>query len=66
VIFGNLGCDDPSPEVLMTQGASGKHTSSADFFFLEAFLDWLAPIVIVVVIGGMLFALIGAMLAPAE
>jgi len=50
----------------MAQGASGKHASPAGFFSLEAFLDWLAPIVVVIVIGGMLFALLGAALAPAE
>jgi len=50
----------------MAQGASGKHTSSADSFSLEAFLDWLAPIVVLIVIGGMIFALIGTMLAPVE
>ena len=53
-------------EVCMAQGASEKHASPAGFFSLEAFLDWLAPIVVVIVIGGMLFALVGAALAPAE
>jgi hypothetical protein len=53
-------------EVFMAQGASGRHTSSADSFSLEAFLDWLAPIVVLIVIGGMIFALIGTMLAPVE
>ena len=53
-------------EVSMAQGASGKHTSSADSFSLEAFLDWLAPIVVLIVIGGMILALVGTMLAPLE
>ncbi len=50
----------------MVQSESQKHRSRDEFFSLEAFLHWLAPIVVVVVIGGMLFALIGAILAPAE
>ena len=50
----------------MAQGASEKHASPAGSFSLEVFLDWLAPIVVVIVIGRMLFALIGAMLAPAD
>jgi len=49
----------------MAQGESWKHASPAGFSG-EAFLDWLAPIVVVIVIGGMLFALLGAMLAPAD
>lgn len=56
----------PASEVPMAQGESQKHRSPREFFSLEAFLDWLAPIVVVVVIAGMLLALVGAMLASAE
>jgi hypothetical protein len=43
-----------------------KHVSSREYFSLEALVDWFAPIVVVIVIGGMIFALVGAMLAQAE
>jgi hypothetical protein len=38
----------------------------ANRFPLEMSVDWIAPIIVLVVIGGMLFALVGAMLAPVE
>jgi type II secretory pathway component PulF len=50
----------------MAHGESQKHLSPGEFFSVEALLDWLAPIVVVIVIGGMILALVGAMLAPAE
>ncbi len=50
----------------MAHGEYQKRVSSQEYFSLEAFLDWLAPIVVVVVIGGMLFALVEAMLASAD
>lgn len=53
-------------EALMAQAEFQKHRSPVEFFSLDAFLDWLAPIVVVIVIGGMLFALIGAVLAPVD
>lgn len=56
----------PASEVPMAHGESQKHLSPGEFFSVEALLDWLAPIVIVIVIGGMILALVGAMLAPAE
>jgi hypothetical protein len=62
---GGIGFYSLRREVSMAQGESWKHASPAGFSG-EAFLDWLAPIVVVIVIGGMLFALIGAMLAPAD
>jgi hypothetical protein len=48
------------------QGASEKHAISAGLSSLEAFLDWLDPLVVVIVIGGMIYAFVGAMLAPAD
>jgi hypothetical protein len=63
---GGIGFYFPASGGSMAQGASGKHTSSADSFSLEAFLDWLAPIVVLIVIGGMILALVGTMLAPLE
>ena len=51
----------------MAPGESQKHAIFfEESFSLEAFLDWLAPIVVVIVIGGMIFALVGAMLAQVE
>ena len=50
----------------MAQGDSQKHAIFEEYFSLEAFLDWLAPLVVVIVIGGMIFALVGAMLASVE
>ena len=50
----------------MAGSESQKHVSSREYFSLEALVDWLVPIVVVIVIGGMIFALVGAILAPAE
>jgi len=63
---GEIGVPIPASEVPMAPGESQKHTIFEESFSLEAFLDWLAPIVVVIVIGGMIFALVGAMLAQVE
>jgi hypothetical protein len=70
MVFGlgllKLGSYFPASEVSMAPGESQKHAICEEYFSLEAFLDWLAPIVVVIVIGGMIFALVGALLASAE
>jgi membrane protein required for beta-lactamase induction len=63
---GGIGFYFPASEVSLAQGASEKHAISAGLSSLEAFLDWLDPLVVVIVIGGMIYALVGAMLAPAD